>query len=136
VPGLRRRRHPLHPGRRGVHAARAGRGAREHGRRQAALRQISDTHIGFNKEANPAVDTPLARSIELINPLPEQPALITHTGDVTHLSKPAEFDLAQQMLSRLRITELHTVPGEHDTSDATVSEYFSRFGKASGNKGY
>ena len=31
---------------------------------------------------------------------------------------------------------MHTVPGEHDTSDATVSEYFSRFGKASNNKGY
>jgi 3',5'-cyclic AMP phosphodiesterase CpdA len=52
------------------------------------------------------------------------------------LSKPAEFDLAQQMLARLRTTELHTVPGEHDTSDATVTEYFSRFGKASANKGY
>ncbi len=31
---------------------------------------------------------------------------------------------------------MHTVPGEHDTSDATVSEYFNRFGKASNNKGY
>jgi 3',5'-cyclic AMP phosphodiesterase CpdA len=66
----------------------------------------------------------------------EQPALIIHTGDITHLSKAAEFDLAQQMLARLRTTELHTVPGEHDTTDATVAEYFSRFGKASNNKGY
>jgi hypothetical protein len=40
------------------------------------------------------------------------------------------------MLARLRTTELHTVPGEHDTTDATVTEYFSRFGKASNNKGY
>jgi 3',5'-cyclic AMP phosphodiesterase CpdA len=66
----------------------------------------------------------------------EQPALIIHTGDITHLSKPAEFDLAQKMLGQLRVTELHTVPGEHDTADATVTEYFNRFGKASNNKGY
>jgi 3',5'-cyclic AMP phosphodiesterase CpdA len=59
-----------------------------------------------------------------------------HTGDITHLSKPAEFDLAQQLFSRLRTTEIHTVPGEHDTADASVSEYFDRFGKASNNKGY
>ena len=30
---------------------------------------------------------------------------------------------------------MHTVPGEHDTTDATVTEYFTRFGKASNNKG-
>jgi 3',5'-cyclic AMP phosphodiesterase CpdA len=66
----------------------------------------------------------------------EQPALIIHTGDITHLSKAEEFDQAQQLLSRLRATELHTVPGEHDTADPTVSEYFSRFGKPSDNKGY
>ena len=98
--------------------------------------QISDTHIGFNKEANPDVSGTLAQSIALVNGLPQQPALIIHTGDITHLSKPAEFDLAQQLFSRLRATEVHTVPGEHDTTDATVSEYFNRFGNASGNKGY
>jgi len=98
--------------------------------------QVSDTHIGFNKEANPDVAGTLKQTIELVNGMPEQPALIIHTGDITHLSKPAEFDLAQQLLSGLRTTELHTVPGEHDTSDATVSEYFSRFGKPSDNKGY
>jgi 3',5'-cyclic AMP phosphodiesterase CpdA len=98
--------------------------------------QISDTHIGFNKEANPDVNNTLARSIALVNGLPQQPALIIHTGDITHLSKPAEFDLAQQMFSELRTTEMHTVPGEHDTTDPSVSEYFNRFGQASGNKGY
>ena len=98
--------------------------------------QISDTHIGFAKDANPDVSGTLSKSIDLINGLPEQPALIIHTGDITHLSKPAEFDLARQMLGRLRVTEMHTVPGEHDVTDATVTEYFNRFGKASGNKGY
>ena len=98
--------------------------------------QISDTHIGFNKDANPDVNGTLAQSIALVNAMPEQPALVLHTGDITHLSKPSEFDLAQQMLSRLRSTELHTVPGEHDTTDPTVTEYFNRFGQASANKGY
>ena len=98
--------------------------------------QISDTHIGFNKEANPDVGGTLKQSIDIVNAMPEQPGLIIHTGDITHLSRPAEFDLAQQLLSGLRTTELHTVPGEHDTTDPTVTEYFNRFGKASDNKGY
>jgi len=98
--------------------------------------QISDTHIGFAKDVNPDVAGTLGRAIDLVNGMAEQPALIVHTGDITHLSKPAEFDLARQLLARMRVSELHTVPGEHDTADAGVSEYFSRFGKASDNKGY
>ena len=98
--------------------------------------QISDTHIGFNKEANPDVGGTLARSVALVNAMPEQPALIIHTGDITHLSKPAEFDVAQQMLAGLKTAELHTVPGEHDTTDPTVTEYLNRFGKNSDNRGY
>ena len=98
--------------------------------------QISDTHIGFSKDANPDVNGTLTRTIDLVNGMSAQPSLIIHTGDITHLSKPAEFDLAQQMLSRLRTTELHTVPGEHDTADPSVAEYFNRFGKASDNRGY
>jgi 3',5'-cyclic AMP phosphodiesterase CpdA len=98
--------------------------------------QISDSHIGFNKEANPDVNGTLTQTIDIVNGMSDQPALIIHTGDITHLSKPAEFDLAQQLFSRLRTTEMHTVPGEHDTTDSTVTEYFNRFGKASDNKGY
>jgi 3',5'-cyclic AMP phosphodiesterase CpdA len=98
--------------------------------------QISDTHIGFNKEANPDVAGTLTETIDIVNAMPVLPALIIHTGDITHLSKSAEFDQAQQLFSRLRTTEMHTVPGEHDTTDATVTEYFNRFGKVSNNKGY
>ena len=98
--------------------------------------QISDSHIGFSKDANPDVVATLNRGIDFVNALPKQPALIIHSGDITHLSKPSEFDTAQQLLSRLRATELHTVPGEHDTTDPGAAEYFARFGKASNNKGY
>ena len=98
--------------------------------------QISDTHIGFNKEANPDVNGTLNQAIDLVNAMHDQPPLIIHTGDITHLSRPAEFDLAQQLFARLRTSEMHTVPGEHDTTDPAVSEYFKRFGRISGNKGY
>src|SRR5271170_3046237 len=66
--------------------------------------QISDTHIGFNKEANPDVNGTLTQAIDIVNGMQYQPALIIHTGDITHLSKPAEFDLAQQLFARLRTT--------------------------------
>ncbi len=98
--------------------------------------QLSDTHIGFAKDANPDVGGTLRLAIERINALPQQPAFVLHTGDITHLSRPAEFDAAQALLGTLRASELHTVPGEHDVADATVSEYFQRFGKASQNRGY
>ncbi|WP_322044540.1 metallophosphoesterase family protein [Paraburkholderia sp. J67] len=98
--------------------------------------QISDSHIGFNKEANPDVAGTLKQTIELVNAMPVKPALALHTGDITHLSKAAEFDLAAQLLSGLSITELHTVPGEHDVTDGPQGEYFKRFGQASGNRGY
>jgi 3',5'-cyclic AMP phosphodiesterase CpdA len=98
--------------------------------------QLSDTHIGFSKEANPDVGATLRLAIERINALAHQPAFILHTGDITHLSKAAEFDAAAELLKGLKATELHTVPGEHDVADATVSEYFQRFGAASANKGY
>ena len=111
-------------------------GSAPHDRGVPLFVQISDTHIGFNKEANPDVTGTLRRTIELVNAMPTTPALILHTGDITHLSRPEEFDTAAQLLSQLRVTELHTTPGEHDVADANVSEYFDRYGKASDRRGY
>jgi 3',5'-cyclic AMP phosphodiesterase CpdA len=98
--------------------------------------QISDTHIGFKGDANPDVAGTVRETIDLINAMPDKPAFIMHTGDITHLSKPEEFDLAEQLLSDLKVTELHTVPGEHDVIDGLGVEYLKRYGKPSGNKGY
>jgi 3',5'-cyclic AMP phosphodiesterase CpdA len=72
----------------------------------------------------------------LVNALPERPAFVLHTGDITHLSKAAEFDHAAQLMSGLRVSELHTTPGEHDVTDGVGTEYFARYGGPSGNKGY
>jgi 3',5'-cyclic AMP phosphodiesterase CpdA len=96
--------------------------------------QISDSHIGFAKEANPNVNLTLMETIGLANAM--NPSLVLHTGDITHLSKPQEFDTAAQLLSGLTASELHTVPGEHDVADGTGTEYFARYGKASNNRGY
>jgi 3',5'-cyclic AMP phosphodiesterase CpdA len=98
--------------------------------------QISDSHIGFNKDANPDVVGTFTRSIDMINALPSKPAFVMHTGDITHLSKPEEFDKAAELMKGLKVAELHTVPGEHDLIDTTGQGYMARYGAPSGGKGY
>ena len=89
--------------------------------------QISDTHIGFRKEANPDVVGSLRRATAHINSLPQAPAFVVHTGDVSHLSKPEEFGKARELLQELRVDRVHTVPGEHDTIDEGVTGYLKYF---------
>jgi len=98
--------------------------------------QISDTHLGFNKDANPDVVGTLRRCIADLNALPQRPGFIAHTGDITHLSKPAEFDLAEQVFSELRVDRMHFVPGEHDALDNGLTGYLARHGKASDGKAW
>ncbi|MEP7042382.1 MAG: metallophosphoesterase [Dokdonella sp.] len=89
--------------------------------------QISDTHIGFHKDANPDVVGSLRRAIADINALPQAPAFVVHTGDVSHLSKPEEFGQAREILTELHVDRVHTVPGEHDAIDDGVSGYLKFF---------
>lgn len=89
--------------------------------------QISDTHIGFNKAANPDVVGSLRRAIGDIHALAPAPAFVVHTGDVSHLSKPEEFGQARELLQELRVDRVHTVPGEHDTIDDGVNGYLKFF---------
>lgn len=89
--------------------------------------QISDTHLGFHREANPDVQGSLRRAIADINALPRAPAFAVHTGDVSHLSKPEEFDLGRQMFKEIRVDRVHTIPGEHDALDDGVSGYLKFF---------
>jgi 3',5'-cyclic AMP phosphodiesterase CpdA len=98
--------------------------------------QISDSHIGFNKEANPEPVKTLQVAIDKVIALPKPPALILHTGDITHLSKAEEFDTAAQLLKALPGT-VHYVPGEHDTLDAGGGAlYLERYGKGSKGNGW
>src|SRR4051794_19335290 len=74
--------------------------------------QISDSHIGFAKEPNKNVVGTLQQTIARINQLPKQPELLLHTGDLSHLSKPEEFDTLAQSLNSARAGEQFFVPGE------------------------
>ena len=89
--------------------------------------QISDTHIGFRKDANPDVVGSLRHAIADIHALPQVPAFVVHTGDVSHLSKPEEFGRARELLQELRVDRVHTVPGEHDTIDEGATGYLRYF---------
>src|SRR5258708_27984806 len=48
--------------------------------------QISDTHIGFSKPANPDPLATLRETVARVKGLPQQPDFVVHTGDITHLA--------------------------------------------------
>ena len=79
--------------------------------------QISDTHFGFNKDANPDVPGTARQAIAKITGLAQRPAFVLHTGDISHLSKASEFDMAQQAFGEFNGLDLFTTPGEHDVLD-------------------
>lgn len=85
--------------------------------------QISDTHIGFDKAANPNARGTAIEAVERIKALPQKPDFILHTGDITHLSKDEQFDDAKQILSGLD-TPIFYVPGEHDFLDEGQGKAF------------
>ena len=106
-----------------------------HGAGSLRFAQISDTHIGFDKPANSDVVATLRTAIAKINAEPEPPAFVLHTGDLTHLSKPAEFDTLQQVLSELSMPVFY-VPGEHDVLADDGKSYLERFGKGTQGEGW
>jgi 3',5'-cyclic-AMP phosphodiesterase len=99
--------------------------------------QISDSHIGFNKEGiNTDVAGTLKEAIARINALPEQPDFILHTGDLTHLADAEEFDTLDQLLKGLKTKQVFFVPGEHDVTGDNGKLYLDRFGKNSKGSGW
>jgi Icc protein len=93
--------------------------------------QISDSHIGFNKAANADVTETMRKAVAKINALPEQPAFLLHTGDISQLSKPSEFDTADQVLKESRTKDVFFVPGEHDVATDNGVSYLERYGAGS-----
>jgi hypothetical protein len=97
--------------------------------------QISDSHIGFKAPANPNPTATLEEAMAKIGTLPAKPAFMIHTGDITHLSKPEEFDNADQVITSAKLDTFY-VPGEHDIIDADNGKaYMERYGKKLGAKG-
>ncbi len=91
--------------------------------------QISDSHVGFNKPANPAALGTLKEAIGKVNGM-------IHTGDISHLSKAGQFDDAEKVIGEAKL-DVHYVPGEHDLVDEDNGKaYLGRFGKNTKGTGW
>jgi 3',5'-cyclic-AMP phosphodiesterase len=98
--------------------------------------QISDSHIGFNKEPNQDVTKTFQEAVNKINALEDQPAFLIHTGDITHLSKPEQFDTAAQILKGAKTSQVYYAPGEHDVFTDDGKMYLERFGRGTQGNGW
>lgn len=103
---------------------------------ELAFVQISDSHVGFNKAANPDVVGTLRQAIAKINALPTAPAFVLHTGDISQLSHADQFDTAAQTLKAIHAEEIFYVPGEHDVLDDEGAGYRARFAKDAQGDGW
>jgi 3',5'-cyclic-AMP phosphodiesterase len=97
--------------------------------------QISDSHIGFNKAANPDVVSTLQATIDKINAMPKAPSFVLHTGDLSHLAQADEFDTLDQSLKSVKTDKIFYVPGEHDLTDQGKL-YLDRYGKGTKGNGW
>jgi len=98
--------------------------------------QISDSHMGFNKTANPDVAATLQAAVDKINGLATAPEFMLHTGDISHLSKPEQFDNVDQILKGAKAKDAFFVPGEHDVLDDDGKSYRERYAKNSQGDGW
>src|SRR3989440_7912231 len=98
--------------------------------------QISDSHMGFNKPANPDVAGTLKAAVDKINALSRAPEFMLHTGDISHLSKPEEFDTVDQILKSATPKDVFYVPGEHDVLNDDGKQFLERYGKGSKGAGW
>ena len=98
--------------------------------------QISDSHVGFSKPANPDAVGTLREAVGKIAALPAKPAFMVHTGDITDLAKPDQFDTADQLIGEAKL-DVHYVPGEHDFVDEGQGKaYLARYGKDTQGSGW
>jgi len=97
--------------------------------------QISDSHVGFDKPANPNALGTLEEAIAKVNAQPHKPAFMIHTGDISHLSLEAQFDDADRIVSQSRL-DVHYVPGEHDFLDPDRKIYVQRYGRGTKGAGW
>jgi 3',5'-cyclic AMP phosphodiesterase CpdA len=98
--------------------------------------QISDSHIGFDGPANTDVVGSFGHALDRINSLGFRPDFVMHTGDLTHVSAPAQFDQVKQMLSTARTDRVFVVPGEHDSVGDGGRAYRRAFGANTSGDGW
>jgi 3',5'-cyclic AMP phosphodiesterase CpdA len=109
---------------------------RAHARPTLRFAQVSDSHIGFTGAPNPDVAGTFGHAIDQVNNLGYTPDFVIHTGDLTHLSTPDQFDQVKQMIGGLRTPHVFTVPGEHDSVDDAGQKYRSVFGAGTRGDGW
>ena len=97
--------------------------------------QISDSHIGFSKEANKDVTATFKIALDRINAMPTRPSFLIHTGDISQLSKPEEFDTFDQVLKSCKTKDVFYVPGEHDVINDGGKLFRERYLKSVEGKG-
>jgi 3',5'-cyclic-AMP phosphodiesterase len=98
--------------------------------------QISDSHIGFHLPPNPNPRGTLTEAIDKIRAMPNQPAFLIHTGDISHLSKQEEWDDADHVINSAN-KQVFYIPGEHDVADAGNGKaYLARYGKNTHGRGW
>jgi 3',5'-cyclic-AMP phosphodiesterase len=119
-------------------ACSVGAAAKPAGGAKAALTfvQISDSHIGFQGMPNADVTATLRRAIQQIDALPNRPAFILHTGDISHLATADQFDTVYQIVKSSKTSQAFYVPGEHDTFTDNGKAYLDRFGQGATGKGW
>jgi Icc protein len=98
--------------------------------------QISDSHIGFNKPANPDVTGTLQAAVAKLNAMPVSPSFVLHTGDLSHLAQADEFDTLDQVLKSVKTDKIFYVPGEHDVLNDNGKQYLDRYGKGTRGTGW
>ena len=98
--------------------------------------QLSDSHVGFAKPANPDARATYREAVAKITALPTRPDFIIHTGDITQLSKDQEFADADDIIGGAGLAVFH-VPGEHDMLDEGGGKAFlARYGQGSRGAGW
>jgi Icc protein len=97
--------------------------------------QVSDSHLGFDKPVNTNVTATFQDALGQVTAMAEKPAFLIHTGDITHLSKPEQFDTAAQLLGATGL-QTYTVPGEHDILEDDRKSYLNHYGKGTRGDGW
>jgi 3',5'-cyclic AMP phosphodiesterase CpdA len=97
--------------------------------------QLSDSHVGFDKPANPNALGTLEEAVAKVNAMPKKPAFAIHTGDISHLSLESQFDDADRVIGETKL-DVHYVPGEHDFLDPDMKFFKDRYGKGTKGDGW
>ncbi len=97
--------------------------------------QVSDSHLGFDKPVNANVTGTFQEALDRVTGMAEKPAFLIHTGDITHLSTPEQFDTGARLLGATKL-QTYTVPGEHDILEEDRKSYLNRYGKGTHGDGW